>query len=97
MDSARGVTAVVVCCRKSLCNSSCDAIVRNGRRTIALFLLFRVQSFVCNRMREGMFQTCFECGQRSQVLQSHRLPISPLLQTPEDYSSNLCPPKTFAI
>ena len=27
MDSARGVAAIVVCCRNSLCNSSCDAIV----------------------------------------------------------------------
>ena len=30
-----------------------------------------------------MFQTCFECGRRGQVLQSHPLPISPLLQTPK--------------
>ena len=30
-----------------------------------------------------MFQTCFECGRRGEVLQSHPLPISPLLQTPE--------------
>ena len=30
-----------------------------------------------------MFQTCFECGRRGQVLQSHPLPISPLLQTPD--------------
>ena len=42
-DSARGVAAIVVCRRNSSCNSSCDAIVRNGRRTIALFLLFQVQ------------------------------------------------------
>ena len=32
-----------------------------------------------------MFQTCFECGRRSEVLQSHPLPISPLLQTPDFY------------
>ena len=43
VDSARGVAAIVVCRRNSWCNSSCDAIARNGRRTIALFLLFRVQ------------------------------------------------------
>ena len=36
-----------------------------------------------NRLCQGMFQTCFECGHRGQVLQSHPLPISPLLQTPE--------------
>ena len=30
-----------------------------------------------------MFQTCFECGRRGEVLQSHPLPISPLLQTPD--------------
>ena len=30
-----------------------------------------------------MFQTYFECGRRGQVLQSHPLPISPLLQTPD--------------
>ena len=30
-----------------------------------------------------MFQTCFECGHRGQVLQSHPLLISPLLQTPD--------------
>ena len=30
-----------------------------------------------------MFQTCFECGRRGQVLQSHPLLISPPLQTPE--------------
>ena len=40
MDSARAVAAIVVLCRNSSCNSSCDAIVRRGRRTIALFLLF---------------------------------------------------------
>ena len=62
VDSARGVAAVVVCRRNSSCNSSCDAIARNGRRTIAFFLLFRVQSFVRNRLCEGMSQTCFECG-----------------------------------
>ena len=39
MDSARGVAAIVVCRRNSSCNSSCDAIAHNGRRTIALFLL----------------------------------------------------------
>ena len=83
VDSARGVAAIVICRRNSSCNSSCDAIARNGRRTIAFFLLFRVQWFLCNRLREGMFQTCFECGRRGQVLQSHPLPISPLLQTPE--------------
>ena len=43
VDSARGVAAIVVCCRNSSCNSSCDAIARNGGRTIAFFLLFRVQ------------------------------------------------------
>ena len=43
VDSARGVAAIVVCRRNSSCNSSCDAIVCNGRRTIALFLLFQVQ------------------------------------------------------
>ena len=32
-----------------------------------------------------MFQTCFERGRRGQVLQSHPLPISPLLQTPEKW------------
>ena len=56
VDSARGVAAIVLCRRNSSCNSSCDAIPRNGRRTIALFLLFRVQSFICNRLCEGMFQ-----------------------------------------
>ena len=73
MDSARGVAAIVVCCR----TSSCDALPRNGRRAIAFlkFLLFRVQYFVCNRLCEGMFQTCFECGLCGQVLQSHPLPI----------------------
>ena len=30
-----------------------------------------------------MFQICFERGRRGEVLQSHPLPISPLLQTPE--------------
>ena len=34
VDSARGVAALVVCRRNSSCNSSCDAIARNGRRTI---------------------------------------------------------------
>ena len=77
VDAARGVAAIVVCCRNSSCSSSCDAIARKGRRTIALFLLFRVQSFVCNRFCEGMFLTCFECGRRGEVLQSHPLPISP--------------------
>ena len=65
MDSARGVAAIVVCCRNSSCNISCDAIARDGRTAIAFFLLFRVQSFVCNRVCEGMFQTCFKCGHRN--------------------------------
>ena len=43
MDSARGVAAIVACCRNSLCNSSCDTIARNGGRSIALFLPFGVQ------------------------------------------------------
>ena len=38
-----GVAAIVACCRNSSCNSSCDTIARNSRRTIAFFLLFRVQ------------------------------------------------------
>ena len=33
-------------------------------------------AMVCNRLCEGMFQTCFECGYAA-------LPISPLLQTPK--------------
>ena len=36
VDSARGVAAIVVCCRNSSCNSSCDAIARNGRRKALL-------------------------------------------------------------
>ena len=40
MDSARGVAAIVVFCRNSPCNSSCDAIVCNGRRTVELCLLY---------------------------------------------------------
>ena len=43
VDSARGVAAIVVCFQNSSCNRSCNAIARNGRRTIASFLLFRVQ------------------------------------------------------
>ena len=39
-----------------------------------------------------MFQTCFECGRRGEVLQSHPLPISPLLQTPECKGQE-CPPE----
>ena len=31
VDSARGATAIVVCCRSSSCNSSCDAIQKNPR------------------------------------------------------------------
>ena len=91
VDSARGVAAIVVCCRNSSCNSSCDSIPRNGRRTIAFFLLFRVQLFVCNRLCEGMFQTCFECGRHGEELQSHPLPISPLLQTPKFFRKKKSP------
>ena len=43
VDSARGVAAIVLSCRNSSCNSSCDAIVRSGQQTIPLFLLLRVQ------------------------------------------------------
>ena len=43
MDSTRGVLEIVVCCCNSSCNNSCDAMARNGRRTIAFFLLFEVQ------------------------------------------------------
>ena len=79
VDSARGVTAIAVCCRNSSCNSSCNAIARNGRRTLALFLLFECNSLFAIGLCEGTCQTCFECGRCSQVLQSHPLPISPLL------------------
>ena len=34
VDSARGVAAIAVCRRNSSCNSSCDAIARNGPRTM---------------------------------------------------------------
>ena len=98
VDSARGVAAIVVCRRNSSCNSSCDASARNGQRTIALFLLFRVQQFVCNRLCEGLLQrvqTCFECSRRGQVLQSHPLPISPLLQTP-DFWTTVSPHDAFS-
>ena len=43
VGSARGVAAIVVCCRNSSCSSSCDAIAHNGRGTLAVFLLFQVQ------------------------------------------------------
>ena len=43
VDSARGVAAIVLFCRSSSCYTSCDAIVRSGRKTFAFFLLFRVQ------------------------------------------------------
>ena len=43
VDSARGVAAIVACRHNSSCSSPCDEIARIGRRTIALFLLFRVQ------------------------------------------------------
>ena len=83
VDSARGVVAIVVFCRNSSCNSSCDTIVRNGGENVAFLLLLRVQQFVCNSQCEGTFQTCSKCGLPRQVLQSHPLPISPLLKTPE--------------
>ena len=40
VDSAGGVTAIVVCRRNSSYNSSCDALDRNGKKTSAFFLLF---------------------------------------------------------
>ena len=43
VDSARGVAAIVVFCRNSLCNSPWDAIVCSGPTTTALFWLFRVR------------------------------------------------------
>ena len=43
----------------------------------------------CKRLCGGMFQTCFKCGRRGQVLQSHPLPISPLLQTRERINGNV--------
>ena len=55
MDSTRGVAAIAVCCRNSSCNSSCNAIARNGRRTIASFLLFGVQKVVWRDV-PNMFQ-----------------------------------------
>ena len=36
MDCARSDAGIVVFCRNSSCNSSCDAIVRNGRKTTVL-------------------------------------------------------------
>ena len=67
MDSARGVATIVVFCRNILCTCSCDAIVRTGLQTMAFFLLFRVQQFVCNTSREGTFQKCFTCGHRGKL------------------------------
>ena len=43
MDSARGVAAIVVFCRNSSCDSSRDAMGRNGWQNVAFFLLFGVQ------------------------------------------------------
>ena len=52
VDSARGVAAIVLCRRNSSCNSSCDAIARNGRRTIALFCCFECKSlFAIGRVK----------------------------------------------
>ena len=53
VDSARGVAVIVASCRNSSCNSSYDAIDRSGRKTIAFFLLCRLQRFVCNTSHEG--------------------------------------------
>ena len=44
MDSARGVAAIVVSCRNSSCKSSCDAIVRNGRKVLHYFYCFECNS-----------------------------------------------------
>ena len=43
-----------------------------------------------------MFQTCFECGRRGHVLQSHALPISPLLHTAEIWSSLIFGPSLIS-
>ena len=73
MDSARGVAAIVVCCR----NTSCNCFMRrtSSQWSKNYCILSAVSSAIvfCNRLCEGMFQTCFECGRRGQVLQSHPL------------------------
>ena len=45
VDSARGVVAIVVWCCNSSCNSSCDAIARNGGKRLHSFCCFE-----CNRL-----------------------------------------------
>ena len=46
VDSARGIAAILVCCRKSLCNSSCSAMVRSNQRDI----FHSFCSFECNSL-----------------------------------------------
>ena len=43
MDSARGVAATIVFCHNGSCDSSCDTIVRSGRK-----LLHSFRCFDCN-------------------------------------------------
>ena len=93
MDSARGVAAKVVFCHNSSCNSSCDAVVHSGRTAIAFFLLFRVQSclFAIVRVKgrskhvSVVFATA-KCS--SRTVDSHPLPISPLLHNLTDVQIN---------
>ena len=80
MDSARGVAAIVVFSRKSSSMNYCDAIVHSGRRTIAFFLLFGMQEFVCNSSYERDIPNMFQAWSERE---SHPVPISPLLHTPD--------------
>ena len=74
----------VVVCRNNLCNSSWDAMVSNGRKTNAFFLLFGVQQFVCNIFVPRDVPNVFQAWSPQQVLQSNPLPNSPPPQTPEN-------------
>ena len=65
MDSARGVVAIVVWCRNSSCNSSCD-VSRCGERLSHSFCCFKHNRlFVIVRLK-GMLQACFKCGRRGK-------------------------------
>ena len=88
-DSARGVAAIVVWCRNSSCNSSCDAIACRGSKNYCIRSAVSSAMFDCNSSCEGTFQTCFKCG---RVLQSHTLPTSPFFNHPKPFHVHLSDP-----
>ena len=87
VDSARCVVAIVVFCRSSSYNSSCDAIVRTIEGLLYYFLCLEGKSSCAIVRMKGTFQTCFKCGWSGKYCSRVPCRFHPLPQNPINVGS----------